>query len=535
MKLRYLFGLLLSALLFAGCSEDAIVGPLEEITVDQTFVTLSMEGGSATVTINSKEAWKMKQNYYKDAFYTKKDHLDEMTEMPSWLTASQLSGEAGETKLTLTASKVAYGREAEIEILSGSKHQFIKVRQGEMTPEEATCAQVIAGADGKTFRVKGICHGIYNTQYGNWYLMDETGDICIYGTLDKDGATKNFLSLGIEEGDVVTVEGPKTTYGTTVELVDVTVLKIEKALLKVCTESQSVAKEGGDFQVKVAYKGSGCMVSIPEESQAWVSLKSMDYIEGIPTKLEQNPADTAVVTFHAAANEGGARSTSVEFKSQDGKNATAGTYTISQEGSIQDVNCAQFNALEDGTSQYKVHGIITSIVNDQYGNLYINDGTGEVYVYGVLDANGGAKNFGSLGLKVGDEVVLQSVKTSYKGAAQMKNAIVVESVNHDVKTVAELKELADDTNTYYLVTGTVCHAEEEGTKFDLQTYGNFGLQDETGIIYVYGVADALDGVTKNFAATGVQEGDKITILAYKTSYKGTIELVGKFIKKESAE
>ena len=127
------------------------------------------------------------------------------------------------------------------------------------------------------------------------------------------------------------------------------------------------------------------------------------------------------------------------------------------------------------------------------------------------------------------------MKTSYKGTAQMKNATLVSAVAHDVKTVAELKALADDKDTYYLVTGTVCHAEEASAKFDLEQYGNFGLKDETGTIYVYGVADALDGKTKNFAATGVKEGDKITILAYKTSYKDTIELVGKFIKKESAE
>lgn len=94
---------------------------------------------------------------------------------------------------------------------------------------EATCAEVIAGQDGDKFRVKGTCVEIVNTTYGNWYLEDATGKIYIYGTLDAEGKTKNFLSLGIEVGDIVTVEGPKTTYKeTTVELVDVTVLKIEK-------------------------------------------------------------------------------------------------------------------------------------------------------------------------------------------------------------------------------------------------------------------------------------------------------------------
>ena len=96
--------------------------------------------------------------------------------------------------------------------------------------ELKTCADVIAGADGTTFRVKGECTKIANTTYGNWYLKDATGEIYIYGTLDAEGKTKNFSSLGIEVGDIVTVEGPKTTYKeTTVELVDVTVISIEKA------------------------------------------------------------------------------------------------------------------------------------------------------------------------------------------------------------------------------------------------------------------------------------------------------------------
>lgn len=534
MKLKYFFGLLLSILFMTGCSEDAIVGSLEEISVDQTFVSLPTGDGKVVVTIKASQAWEFMPHYYKNAVYTKNDHLDEMTVLPNWLTASQVSGEAGETKVEFSAKSCEYGREAEVMIRCGEKTQFINVRQGSMDASKATCAEVIAGADGKTYIASGTVTSIANTTYGNWYLNDGTGEVYIYGTLDADGATKNFTSLGIEVGDVVTVQGPKTTYGTTVELVDVTVLKIEKALLKVTEEPKSVAKEGGEATFKIAYKGNGIFLNIPEDCP-WVNLKSMDYVAGVPTKLEKAPADTAIVTLTVAANTGAARAATVTVSSKKEKNSTDAKIIVSQEGAIQDVNCAQFNAQEDGEAQYKVRGIITSITNTTYGNLYINDGTGEVYVYGMLDAEGNTKNFLSLGLKVGDEVVLQSVKTSHNNSPQMKNATLVSVVPHEVKTVAELKALPDDKDTYFLVTGTVCHAEEEGTKFDLQTYGNFGLQDETGIIYVYGVADALNGKTKNFAATGVKEGDKITILAYKTSYKETIELVGQFIKKESAE
>jgi hypothetical protein len=93
----------------------------------------------------------------------------------------------------------------------------------------ATCAEVLAGADGTIYRVTGKCVEIANTTYGNWYLEDATGKVYIYGTLDAEGNTKNFASLGIEVGDEITVEGPRKTYKETVELVDVKVIEIKKA------------------------------------------------------------------------------------------------------------------------------------------------------------------------------------------------------------------------------------------------------------------------------------------------------------------
>lgn len=92
----------------------------------------------------------------------------------------------------------------------------------------ATCAEILAGTDGTVYRVTGKCVEIANTTYGNWYLEDATGKVYIYGTLDAEGNTKNFASLGIEVGDEITVEGPRKTYKETVELVDVKVIAIKK-------------------------------------------------------------------------------------------------------------------------------------------------------------------------------------------------------------------------------------------------------------------------------------------------------------------
>jgi len=499
---KYIISSLIAVLaLFASCTEEYEAAVLDNVQVTSSYVAIPAEGGADTITINAKERWVLKG-------------------IPAWLTVSDTTGEAGSKDVIFKADPVTKSQSCTIKLVCGDKTQLINVIQmtEKMELPITSCAEANKGADGSTYRIKGAVTKIANTTYGNLYINDGTAEAYIYGTLDAAGASKNFSSLGIEEGDIITVEGPKKTYNGTIEFVDVTVIAIEKSLIKV--DSVNVAtlpKEGGDFIAYLTCKGEGVSV---DADQDWFSVKSI-----------KTTGTNAIVTFKVAANEAGAREASIAFvTTQDGKSYTSST-TLAQEGAIEDVTCAEFNAKEDGTAQYKVHGVITSIANTKYGNLYINDGTGEVYVYGITDWN--ADNF-----KVGDEVTLQSIKTSYKGTNQMKNAVVVSQTAHDVKTIAEINALDDDPtkSIFYLVTGTVFKMEGDAYKYDLTTYGNFGIKDETGEIYVYGVADGLDGKTKNFAATGVQEGDKITILAYKTSYKGNNQLGGaKFIKKESAE
>ena len=89
----------------------------------------------------------------------------------------------------------------------------------------STCAQVMAGADGKTYKVTGTCTYITNATHGNWYLQDKTGQINIFGTLDSNGNPDNFESLGIKIGDTVTVQGPKQTINDITQLVNVKVIR----------------------------------------------------------------------------------------------------------------------------------------------------------------------------------------------------------------------------------------------------------------------------------------------------------------------
>lgn len=114
---------------------------------------------------------------------------------------------------------------------STMQYEIIVNRKESAEVVTATCAEVNAGTDGTIYRVTGNVKSISNTTYGNWYLEDSTGELFIYGTRDKDGNNGQNNSIdvwGIETGDIVTVEGPRQTYNGKVELVDVSILSLQK-------------------------------------------------------------------------------------------------------------------------------------------------------------------------------------------------------------------------------------------------------------------------------------------------------------------
>lgn len=250
------------------------------------------------------------------------------------------------------------------------------------------------------------------------------------------GNTKNFASLGLEEGDEVTIQGPKTTYGTTVELVDVTVLKINKSLIKVDSVYNDVLPvEGGIFEAYIITKGNGVSVEIPEDAKEWLSIVSID----------QKGTD-ACVKFQAARNEGGDRSTSITFRTTDGKKDYTSKTELSQQGAIVEATVAEFIAAEVGATQYRISGVVTKIANTQYGNIYIKDFSGDVYIYGI-------KDFADSNIKEGDIVTLVGPRAEYKGTPQMTNAVAEDVKSVKTVTVADFLAAEESPSQYYQLTG----------------------------------------------------------------------------------
>lgn len=489
MKIKHLFVSLIAALFcVAGCVPEAD-HYLSEIQVDCSYVSLPMDGGNNTIVVTANSSWSI-------------------INAPDWLTVSPVSGSAGAATVTFSAGGTMDGRETEVRIVCGDQVQNINVIQGLATVSKATCAEVIAGPDSKTYLVTGVCTAIANTNYGNWYLTDDTGQIYIYGTVNAAGSYA-WSSFGIEVGDEVTVQGPKTTYNGTVELVDVQVIKVNKSLIKVASvdpEDATMPLEGGEVAVSLECKGNGISVTIPEDAAEWLSISSID-------------SDSQVVVFKAAPNEGGDRQTVVTFNTKQNGKSYSSELTLFQKGAIIEATIADFNAAEDGSTFYKLSGIITEVANPSYGNYYLRDWSGTTYVYGT-----GAKgDFEAMGLKAGDIVTIVGQKTTYKETIEVVKSTIESFYSVTEVTIPEFCAAEDAADVYYMVSGTVKEIANE-------VYGNLYLTDGTNDLYVYGTYPGW-GATgenrKNFLATaGIQVGDKLTVIGSKTTYKETIEVNG---------
>ena len=495
MKLRHIFtALAAAALAFVGCQQEEKF--LEEVQVSKSLIALPIEGGSDEITVTAADKW-------------------EITGIPEWLTVAPAAGDAGEAVVKFSAEASEENKEAVLHLNCGVVSQVITVFQMAEKVEVplSTCAEVNNnGVDGKVYRVKGTCTSIANTQYGNWYLTDDTGTVYIYGTL-YNGATQQFTKLGLEVGDIVTVEGPRKTYNGTIELVDVTVIEIEKSLLKLEKMiSTPLPLEGGVATALLTVKAGDFSVEIPEDA-AWLTA-------GEPTKV----GDLTCVELTAAPNEGGARKTTVTFKTVvDGKEYIAPA-DIEQFGAIAAVSVADFLAAPEGTALYELTGIVKNLANTTYGNFDLVDATGSVYVYGLT--NNGAigsndKKFAEIGINEGDVITIIGTRTSYKETPQVGGTAYLKEHVVAAKEATVTEFLAESKGTWCKVTGTIANIKSD-------VYGNFDLVGEDGAsVYVYGLTTSFVAKNdKSFANLGLKEGDIVTLVGKRDSYNDQDQVGG---------
>ncbi len=373
MKLRYIFTVLAAAMafLFTGCQEKEHY--LEEVQVSKSTIAISKDGGQVEITLTATDEW-------------------EITGIPAWLSVYPESGPAGKHQIIFKAEATEANNTAILYLNCAGKQQILNVRQAEKVTDITPCSQVMAEQTvGKTYLCKGTITDLTNyDKYGCFYINDGTvdKDVYVYGSM-------NYDKFSPEVGDIITFEGPWTSYGN---FDDVTILALDKSYLKldeIVPEDGILPLEGGEFSVSLTCKGDEMNVMIPEAAKSWLT------IAGVSTS-----GDSSTIKFQVAANEGGDRQTTLEFvTSHDGVEYKANV-TLIQKGSV--ITFEEFLALEADAS-CTLEGVVTGV--HKKGYVITNESGMSLYAY----ENGSEAPT----VKIGDKLEVAGKKSSYNKCYQI--------------------------------------------------------------------------------------------------------------------
>ena len=469
MKLNYIFAsFVAAAALLVGCTVEEPVSKLEGLEVSNDYITVAADDNSSTsITVTADEAWTASASG------------------ADWITISPASGSAGQTvTMTITASAASAARKGEVHIKTGSKTKIISVNQSAPAGVEvppSTCAEVIAG-ENITYKVVGTVTKIANTQYGNWYLADDTGEIYIYGTFNSKGAYPKdadggWAGFGIEVGDKVMVEGPKTVYNGTVELVDVSYTIVQKSLIDASLTTETVGPEARMDTLLVSSKVQPVLVNIDAD---WVRIKDFTADGNYLLEIDENVRTAP-------------RSVSIDIKAP----GAVKSLTLTQEGvPATGDSVTEIIASEDKSAVQTLPSTVVVALTTR--GAVVSDGQNALYVYGNDAA----------ALKLGDGVKISGTKTTYNGVPEITDItdVFVDSqgnaVSHPSATdiTANAEEYTASVAEYIKLSGTLAVS---GNYYNLTLDG---IDSETKMGSIVYPVDDLNA--KSF------DGKKITVTGY---------------------
>ena len=408
MKLRnYILSILAGAALAAGCAQEQVISSIAEFKPEKSYIGLPLEGGINTTPVKATASWSF-----------------DTSAIPEWLTVSPTSGGAEVEHIVFAAEPNTGNSERSVNLVVnvGGKQQRFTVIQagpGEVEAPLSTIAQVAAGNDGETFRIRGTVTSIVNTNYGNLYVSDDTGSIYIYGLFNAKGQypkdAGGWATFGVEVGDVITVQGPRTLYnGTTLELVDATLINVEKSLIEVDPSEIAVGSDAGTFTVSVTSKANG-MAVLPSES--WVRV----------TDIAAGEKDAVVYSFAYDANTTTAsRTATIQFKAANSSKAV----TVTQEGiPPTGQSITEIVALPDNSGVETLESTVAAKTSD---------GATAIYVY----------DNGANPVEIGDVVKVMATKTTYNGVPELATVTSVEKTGTASVDYPAAKDVTADAATY---------------------------------------------------------------------------------------
>ena len=534
------------ALLLTSCQESEGPLPIVDITVSSEYLEIPEEGASTSVTVTSNYAWTgevVVSNPWGDE--------DSLFHENPWITVEPLSGEAGDTVevnisvVKNTSDSVLYQRE--VIIYFRSEHQVYAATtvhqlggvlkpNADTGPKPVTVAEFLAAEEtNQWYRLSGKVVDLYNTEYGNFDIVDETGSVLCYGlNLNATAGDKTFSQIGIGEGDYVTLIGRRSSYNGEPQVGDAYYAPIK------VTVAEFLAAEIDDNQL---YELTGTMEGPVKETYGNFDITDETgsvYVYGLTSApiLGQSNDKSFSQTGYAEGDKLTIVGTRGDYNGKAEVMGPAYPVRLKTGGSepepepepqpeltkakIADVLKAEVS----DDVWYELTGTITEIQNAEYGNIVIEDETGSILVYGLTkEWNGGSndKSFSEIeGLTAGDIVTLGGTRDEYGGEPQIGGTAFYishvdgEAPEVDIK-VATIEEFlaAEESDQWYRLSGKITNLQEG-------PYGNFDLVDaDNNSVYVYGLKVTSDAGNQTFAETGLQEGDNVTLIGRRSSHNNT--------------
>lgn len=534
-------------LAMGACQEEPVQAPAINLNEDE--ISIGAEGGESSVLIKPTRDWTATVENGADWLTVNPasgSSADVVVEVK--VVAEANEGEARSAKVTFTAANIEEVLTVSQEAVSGGGNEPGD-DEGVITVEEFLSKPV----DGSVYyRLKGTITDLFNTEYGNFHLVDSTGDVLVYGlTAEKQSSNdKSFSTLGLEEGDIVILEGTRDEYegepqvggayyishedgqggGDEPEPGDYTSIADVRKMAPASTDDKATIADGVKIKayvisnVEINNLTSKKNVFVQDETAGLQIRFTSDATFAFGDEVVIDLSGQELSYFGGALQANNVPNGNVEVLSSDNK-IDPKEVTVAE--FMKNTYDAQYVALPDVQVVESDLGK-TFVEGGAHTSINVEDKTGNSFVifsskYTTFGNEQVPQGAGVLkGISMINNGKMQIGLTSQDDYAGMTGERF-EAGGGDDPQPGEIEEVTieeflakSEGETYYKLTGTVTSIKDD-------SWGNLTIEDETGNVYVYGVAkdEASVGSGPSFSGLGVEVGDTLTIAGKRASFNGS--------------
>jgi DNA/RNA endonuclease G (NUC1) len=188
-----------------GCTKPV----LANLTMVTSFLSVVASGDAQDISFKTNQSWSISSD-------------------AAWVTAHPTSGSASDSyqfvTVTVAPNTETAERTATLTVTAGEKSAQVSIKQSGKPVASRMTVQEFRNkkADETTwYELSGEIASILNDEYGNFYLVDETGMVYVYGLCKtqrpKGGNDQSFAELGLKPGDKVTMKTLRSEHNGTIE------------------------------------------------------------------------------------------------------------------------------------------------------------------------------------------------------------------------------------------------------------------------------------------------------------------------------